>query len=173
MKRIALCLALSALLLAGGCAQTSTTTTPSTDAGETVSATTAAPETTTAAPSQNGEGTLGDYGVKITGFSLSKDYDGKDAIIINYDFTNNSEEAVAALFALNFKLFQGGVELETAIMVDDCDLTPEQSEIKKGVTLSCQSAYLLRDTSSPVEIEVSELMSFSDEKIVTEFNITK
>lgn len=48
-------------------------------------------------PASGNSGTLGDYVVKFNGFSLSKDRDGNDAIIINYDFTNNSADPTAAL----------------------------------------------------------------------------
>lgn len=121
------------------------------------------------------EGKLGEYYVKITGYTLSKDYEDKDAIIINYDFTNNSADTTSAMMALNFQLFQDGVELDTAIVSgdDSYDSDAEMKDIKSGVTLSCQAAYVLGNTTSPVEVEVAELFSFTNEQVATTFDLTK
>lgn len=119
------------------------------------------------------EGTLGDYAIKFTGFSLSKDYEGKDVIIVSYDFTNNSDEAEAAIWAVNIKAFQDGVELETAFVLDNDDIDNSTKEIKSGVTLSCCSAFVLDNTSSSVEFEASELISFSDDVIAVTYDIAE
>nr|DAI29862.1 MAG TPA: protein of unknown function (DUF5067) [Bacteriophage sp.] len=125
-------------------------------------------------PASSNSGTLGNYVVKFNGFSLSKDRDGNDAIIINYDFTNNSADPAAALWALDLTSFQGGVALEPAYSVEGCNSDPYYTtEVKDGATISLQSAFLLRDLSTPVEVEASELISYSDKKIVAQFDITK
>ena len=117
---------------------------------------------------------IGDYVVKFNGFSLSKDRDGNDAIIINYDFTNNSSDPAAALWALDLTSFQGGVALEPAYSVEGCNSDPYYTtEVKDGATISLQSAFLLRDLSTPVEVEASELISYSDKKVVAKFDIAK
>lgn len=125
-------------------------------------------------PASGNSGTLGDYVVKFNGFSLSKDRDGNDAIIINYDFTNNSSDPAAALWALDLTSFQGGVALEPAYSVEGCNSDPYYTtEVKDGATISLQSAFLLRDLSTPVEVEASESLSYSDKKVVEKFDIAK
>lgn len=125
-------------------------------------------------PASGNSGTLGDYVVKFNGFSLSKDRDGNDAIIINYDFTNNSSDPAAALWALDLTSFQGGVALEPAYSVEGCNSDPYYTtEVKDGATISLQSSFLLRDLSTPVEVEASELISYSDKKVVAKFDIAK
>ena len=65
------------------------------------------------------------------------------------------------------------MELETAFVMDDTvyDAGIGQKEIKPGVTLEdCQDAYIL-ESESPVEFEVSELISFSDEKLEKTFDV--
>lgn len=119
------------------------------------------------------EGALGDYEIKFTGFSLSKDYEGKDVIIVSYDFTNNSDEADAAIFALTIKAYQDGVELETAFVLENEDIDNATKEIKSGVTLNCCSAFVLDNTSSSVEFEASELISFSDDVIAVTYDIAE
>lgn len=44
-------------------------------------------------------------------------------------------------------------------------------EIKTGATIEVDEVYLLDNETSDVEIEVSELISFSDEKIVKTFKL--
>jgi hypothetical protein len=123
------------------------------------------------APSTVGEGDLGEYHVAITGFSLGKTYDGKDAIIVTYDFTNNSANAQSATVALYCKAFQDGVQLDSAYISGGDD--NESKDIKSGVTLSCQCSFALDNMTSPVELEISELISFSDDIVTETFDITK
>lgn len=68
--------------------------------------------------SPDGEGTLGKYAVKFTGYTLAKDYQGQDTVIISFDFTNNNENATSAMVALNIDAYQDGIELESAILTD-------------------------------------------------------
>lgn len=114
------------------------------------------------------KGKLGDYAVQFTGFSLAKDYEGNDAIIVTYDFTNNSEETTSAMTALVIRAYQDGVQLSSAILMDapdGYDAESEMKNIKNGATLSCQTAFVLSSTSSPVEVEAEELFSFSDDQV--------
>lgn len=128
-----------------------------------------AAETTSPEPEnkQTGAGNLGDYSVEILSARKSTDYEDKDAIVIRYNFTNNSDEAASFMFATQSKAFQDGVELEMAILMDDDaynsqDLT---KEIKPGASIEVEKAFVL-DSDSPVEAEVTELVSFDDEEKV-------
>ncbi|WP_051226347.1 DUF5067 domain-containing protein [Butyrivibrio sp. MC2013] len=119
------------------------------------------------------EGDLGDYHVKINDATFGEDYEGNPMIVIHYDFTNNSDEAQSALWSLSSKAYQDGIELDTAIALDDdmYDAGISQKEIKPGVTIEdCQEAYTLT-SDSPVEFEMSELISFSDEKLEKTFEV--
>ena len=44
-------------------------------------------------------------------------------------------------------------------------------EIKSGVTLEVEAAYELNDAETKIDVEVSELISFSDDKISKSFEI--
>ncbi len=119
------------------------------------------------------EGTLGEYGVKINDCKFGKDYDGKKVIVISYDFTNNSDDSIAADFALSTKAFQNGIELESAYFLKDdwYDGSQDSKEIKPGTTITdCQEAFVLADNSD-VEFEVAELISFNDETLTKTFSI--
>ena len=115
--------------------------------------------------------TVGDFKCVVKGAKLCKDWTGKDAVLITYEFTNNSDSAVSFDVALDARAYQDGVGLETAILDEDTDYL--DVDIKPGVTKEVKKAYNLRDTSTEIEIEVSELISFSDDKIVTTVEIDK
>jgi hypothetical protein len=118
------------------------------------------------------EGTIGDYVCVVKSATLCKDYAGKDAVLITYEFTNNSSDAISFDVALKDSVYQDGIGLETAILDEDTDLLVDV-DIKPGITKEVKKAYELRDTSTPLEIEVSELISLSDDKLVTKVYISK
>lgn len=111
------------------------------------------------------DGTIGKYACVVKGAELGNDWEGKDTVIITFDFTNNSSSPASFDVALDSKAYQDGIGLETDWSNDETDLL--DVEIKPGVTKEVKKAYVLRDTSTNVEIEISELFSFSDDKIVT------
>ncbi|MGN0521124.1 MAG: DUF5067 domain-containing protein [Eubacterium sp.] len=121
---------------------------------------------------EKSDGTIGDYGCVVKGASLCKDWTDKDAVLVTYEFTNNSDSAISFDVALDARAYQDGVGLETAIL-DNEETDWLDVDIKPGVTKEVKKAYVLRDTSTPVEIEVSELISFSDEKLVTTVEIAQ
>lgn len=108
--------------------------------------------------------TLGDYTCEVVSSEICKDWEGKDAILITYSFTNNSKDAVSFDVALDASPYQDGIGLETAILDDETDIV--DVDIKPGVTKEVKKAYLLRNTTSDIEIEISEFFSFSNDKIV-------
>lgn len=123
---------------------------------------------------QEMEGTLGRYGVRITGHRLAKDYENKDVLILQYDFTNNGTETACAGWDIYIKAFQDGIQIDTAFLMDDDYLGDNANkEIKPGVTISCEAAFTLANLLSPVEIEVTELISFSDEMIIATLTIAQ
>ena len=107
--------------------------------------------------------TLGDYMCVIEGAEKTKDIMGDDAIVVTYEFTNNSSKATSFDVALKASVFQSGVELQTAFTDDEMDYLVD---VKPGTTIQIKRAYSLRDTVTDLEIEVSERISFSDDKIV-------
>lgn len=173
MKRKTLALLLG-LVLAFGLTSCGGDTAPAEDAGSEQEA--AQTETETEEPAENGtglpaEGDVGDYHVALKDCAFTTDYEGNKAIVINYDFTNNGEEAMSALVGIYMQAFQDGVSLETAIVMDDSvyDAATSQKDIKPGVTLeNCQDAFVLT-SDSPVEIEVSDI--WNDPTVGQTYNV--
>lgn len=124
-------------------------------------------------PVATDSGNLGDYYVEIKDCAFGQDYEGNKMIVINYNFTNNSDENAAAIWSLNQKAFQDGIQLETAIAMDDTVYNAETAmkEVQKGITIeNCQIAYVLT-SDSPVEFEMSELISVDDTKLSKTFDV--
>lgn len=99
-----------------------------------------------------------DVVVEIIGSKVTEDYEGNPAIVIEYNWTNNTEEAESFMLATLCKAFQDGIQLESAIIMNDEVYDSEASlkEIKPGASLTVYSAYVL-DSESDVTIEVEEL----------------
>lgn len=155
-KVITLLVSIAVMLFIVGCGPT-TNDNPSSNAGQD----TASKSSETQQPAASEK-----YKVSIDNFTLVKDYEGKDAIIVDYTFTNLSEKDTSFMVAVSDKAFQNGVELETAIIMDNkaFDSSASMKDIKKGATLKVQQAFILSDKSD-VTIEVKELFSFNDAKI--------
>ena len=107
-----------------------------------------------------------DYVVTIDDMSITQDYDGEPVIIVTYSWVNNSDETTAAYVSLSEKAYQDGVELSTAYLIDGVDLESSQVDVKPGAGTTFQKAYYLRNTESPVEVEVTEWLDL-DDKILT------
>lgn len=95
--------------------------------------------------------------------------DGKYDLIVTYSFTNNATESKAFGYSVSPKLFQNGVEIPelwSRIGIEDYyDFDNQHKEIKPGTTLEVQEAYELADTTTEVEVEISEWISLSKKTI--------
>lgn len=114
---------------------------------------------------QKNDGKLGDYVCTLKSATKCKNWEGKDAIRIVYNFTNNSQNPSSFDVALEDKVFQDGIALESTFQSSDDEIFDVQ--IKPGVTKEVEKVYLLRNGTSDLEIEVNELLSFSNDKYTT------
>ena len=110
---------------------------------------------------------LGDYHVVIDSCRLSVDYNGASIVIVKYLFTNNSEEATSFMVSISDTVYQNGVELDYGYLVEDYSSDNQMKSIKPGITLEVEAAYKLDDTTADIEVEVSELFSWTSSKKVT------
>lgn len=120
-------------------------------------------------------GDIGDYSISINGFELIEDYSGAPAILISYTFTNNGEETANAMTSISERAYQNGVELDMAIIAnsDILNADDQMKDIKTGASIDLKSAFLLTSETAPVEFEIFEWISFSDEKIGSIFDISE
>lgn len=161
--------AFMALSLAACNSDTSASDTPATggETAETQQETTEEPTE----PETTDSGAVGDYDVTIGDCAFTTDIDGNNAIIVNYDFTNNSDEDIAPFVGISMTAFQDGVQLDAAFVMDTSvyDAGVGQKQLKPGASLTgCQNAYVLTSTS-PVEVEVGPL--FGDPVLFKTFDV--
>lgn len=120
-----------------------------------------------------GEGTvidtenLQETSVKITGHHISKDYEDKDVLIVDYEYYNGSDESASFMINFSAKAFQNGVECDdTVIGCDEIDSEKIMNEVQPGVTLNFSKGYHIADMSD-VEIKVTGTL-FDDTEYVSE-----
>ena len=124
--------------------------------------------------SESGGNELGDYTVEIKSCRLAKDYEGKDVVIVKYEFTNHSDTPAAFYTAFDDNVYQNGVGLNGSYVIDDSynySADNQTKEIKKDATLEVEVAYELNDTTTDIEVEVGEFISFNDSKITKTFSL--
>lgn len=115
-------------------------------------------------PDQSNAAALGDYYVEIKSASLAQDYKGNPAIVVTYAWTNNSDDTTSSMTAVSCSAFQDGAELETAIITDDSyDSDSFMTEVRPGTTIDIQAAFVLPNTTSIVEVEVGEWITFESD----------
>lgn len=133
------------------------------------------PGTNPSGGKMNGSGNLGDFHVEIKNAAVLKDYDRNPAIAITYSWTNNSNETTNAMVEFSEQAFQDGVELDRAMMIGSEQYEGGLSlkDLRPGATIDVQVAFELKNTTSPVEFELSELFSFSDDIVIKTFDLTK
>jgi len=105
------------------------------------------------------------FHLKYLSHELGEDYEGNSTIVIFYEYTNLEEDAANFMFATNTKLFQNGIQLETAIAYETPDeYNNSMLDVQQGATLTVVTIHSLHDIENPITLEVSELISFNDEK---------
>ena len=114
-------------------------------------------------------GKLGNFEVKIVSARIAESLFGDPIVIVKYAFTNNGDDSAAFSYSLSTDVFQDGIGLDKCYLVSDSanySSEAQQQEIKPGVTIDVEVAYTLNDTSTSIDVQVSEFMSLN-EKTVT------
>lgn len=100
-----------------------------------------------------------EYNVEILSNEIKKDSNGNFILVVEYNFTNNSEESKAFVYACSDKVYQNGIECNTAYFVDGIDTSGMSNEVQSGCSISFKTAYELQNVDTPVEIKVSKFLS--------------
>ena len=101
-----------------------------------------------------------EYEVTIDSASMTTDYEDNPALVVNYTWTNNSDEATSFAVAFDETCFQNGVERGMAI-VSDVDTSNYMNEVQPGSSAEVTLCYELEDESE-VTVEVKELFNLDD-----------
>lgn len=138
-------------------------------------ATSATPSaSSTPAKSSGGTGNVGDFNVSIQSVRRTKDNQGKDAVVVKYSWTNNSNAATSALASLLPYCYQDGIQLDPAILGDNDNhdlIQAEYKNVQPGKSLTCESAYLLSGKEPKVDVNISDIASLGENKVTASFSI--
>lgn len=116
---------------------------------------------------------LDSYELLYKGAKIMKDADGKDALVLTMDFTNHSEANCSYIWSIIETAMQNGKELEFATVLTAPDtfdtVTDSQlTQIEPGETLQVQTAFVLADTTSEVEITFEEILGTKTAKLTVD-----
>lgn len=124
------------------------------------------PTTTEDANTENNDGDTYEgetFACKYISHKIVKDYDGKPALEIIFEYTNNDDNAQAFLFDAGVDAYQEGVQLDMAIVMDkNKDVTDSTTKIKKGKTITTAVYFSLSNKKTDVELEFGPLITLDD-----------
>lgn len=103
-------------------------------------------------------------GISCMSAKLDYDKENNPILLVEYEFTNNTNENIDWLWDVTDKAFQGGVECGGNVYHDDINNQMHSNEIQPGTTVTIVEGYPLYDNTSTVTIECSEL--FGDEPML-------
>ncbi len=117
-----------------------------------------------AEPVRTNPAILGNYTVEIQSATITQDYAGDPAIVIAYSWTNNSSETTSPFFSVSTSVFQDGVGLDSALITDDSvyDNRMHTADVRPGTTIEVQEAFSLYNTTSPIEVEITEAFAWDN-----------
>lgn len=116
---------------------------------------------------------LGEYTLTIQNYSLGVDYEGNNALIIEYDWVNNSDDSTSPFMTFMLKGFQDDIETDDVIMVEGVDLGIGQKEVRPGgIIEGAQSTVGISDTTKPLELELDEVLSFDNNPYIAEIDLS-
>lgn len=101
---------------------------------------------------------LGKYTAVFKGYTLTKDDEGNDAIVLTYDYTNGSKDEQSFAWAFLFGATQAGEELGSPMFDEDGNQITKNYEenVQKGQTLEVAIALTLVNTTDDVTIVFSD-----------------
>ena len=125
----------------------SSETQPQSAAAESVTESNAESAESESAPEQTAEDSRAESPVIILSHEIRSGIDGKDLLVIEFEFTNITDKA--ANFATTFtdKVYQNGVECEQAYF-EDLDSPSQMADILPGVTATIKLGYYLHDMTA-------------------------
>lgn len=115
---------------------------------------------------KTGEANIGDvilieggkYTIKVNSARLEKDILGNPSVVINYAFTNKSNEVVKAITSSYVEVFQDGEQLANAIFKDNINGENSSKDVEPNQTMDdCEVGFNL-NSEKDIEILVSSVV---------------
>ena len=113
---------------------------------------------------------LDDYELAYKSACIMADFEGKDALVLTLDFTNNSKDTATYFWCISETFTQNDQTLEYAVIYQDADdysqvIDDQFTEVAPGETIEIKTAYLLADTTNEVEAAFSQLLGDKEGKL--------
>lgn len=99
----------------------------------------------------------GSYDVIVNSVRKIEDYDGNPAIVVNCDWTNNSEETTSWLGSMIMDVFQDGKQLNSAIVMEGIDSELSMTSVRPGTKLEGLEMAFNTESENPLEIEIQAI----------------
>ena len=101
---------------------------------------------------------------------IGKAYDGKDAVILYFDFTNGSGDTTAAEYEFYIKVYQNDREQENTVLTGNQAFDDQYVELRSGAdTVEVAYAAEITDTSDII-VNISSMSDWSVEDV--EFSVS-
>lgn len=105
-----------------------------------------------------------DMSVTFVSGGLLNTQDGEPALVIYYDFVNNSSKAESFIYSFAVTAYQDGIECDPAYSWDFA-VAPDDAHtallsVKDGASMRVAKYFRIHNTSSPVDVELSRMFSF-------------
>ena len=94
----------------------------------------------------------------------------KNLLIVEYEFTNNTNEAESFMLLCKDTLFQNGVECSETIFAEGVESGDTYKDVQPGATFKLKKAYKLNDLTSDVTVKI-ENRSVFDKQVYLEQTI--
>lgn len=104
---------------------------------------------------------VGAYTVEITNLDILEE-NGKRALRIRLNWTNNSKETTSALSTIEFQAFQDKIEIVDRAHWDSIDLKQSYTNARPtGQIDGVEFAFIIEDISKPIELEMTANNSYN------------
>lgn len=130
------------------------------------------------APVDASSGSLGNYDITIKDATIAQhSYENCKMLIVKYDFTNNGDEPMSASVGVSAIAYQDGIQIENISDYGNPEygaaFDNNDKNLQKGATIEAICAFKLGESTTPVEVNISDWASFDDAKIVKTFDLTQ
>ncbi|MBR6873405.1 MAG: DUF5067 domain-containing protein [Ruminococcus sp.] len=99
-----------------------------------------------------------EYEIKVNKAYISQDYQKNTVLVVEYEWTNNSDKATSFTFAFQDNVYQNGIECSSSVFgCDDIDSEKQLTKIQPGTTFTLNVGYKLNESDADAEIIISDL----------------
>jgi len=101
--------------------------------------------------------------IEVLAVERTVNYANAPSLLFTYRFTNNSAAATTMLRIASIKMFQNGVQLDSASSIQGVNLNEISKEVKPGGSLVCYGSIKLQDEENAVDLEIKRQFGVSTE----------